>query len=616
MLVLAWLAIGVLPGLLIVLGLRPRGEWLVSFALAPLVSYGALMTVAVIETTVGLEVTPMTVLLPVAVMSVCCIGWGWNKQQHAWNLRRSEGIALLITVLVSATIWLAATRGLSVLPPNDDGSNHGLFATQIARLHTITPSLVVVGDVISGQPNSPYYPLAMHLQAALASTLSGAPVAVALNLQLVAAVCALPVGFFLLTRLVFPQRPGAAVIASIFALTFPVMPYFVASWGGYPFIVGISFTAVAVVAMISPEGNAASESALIGLILIALFAVHPSELVSALSLVALLVVGRLARHQLTVRASAPLALGFGILAAFVGLQWSNIVAGTENIAVAALIPPQSFVDSVRNSFVYVVTVPEGEAGPNPAWLTVSALVLWLLALIGVATALRRRWSIEWVIGLALVVVVTIASAMRSPLVDLITVPWYSRWDRVVINELFFLAPLAALGVCTLAARADRRRQLVAGGVCAAVAVPAIITCSQVVATSYSVPNVADADARTAFQWLALHQRAGERVLNDPSEGSSWMWALQSVPPLFATAPHQIDGWGDRLYLRDHAPQISTDRKVAAIADQWAVRYAYVGPWVFARHQEHIMTVDEYTRLGGWRVVFTSGNASVLERVVN
>ena len=166
----------------------------------------------------------------------------------------------------------------------------------------------------------------------------------------------------------------------------------------------------------------------------------------------------------------------------------------------------------------------------------------------------------------------------------------------------------------MSARARQRRPLVAGAVTAAVAVPAIITCNQVVATSYSITASAQADSEAAFEWLAAHQQLGERVLNEPSDGSSWMWAMQSVAPLFATAPHQINGWGDRLYLRDHAAEVARDTKVRAIADQWAVRYAYVGPAVFARHREPTMTANDYTRLGGWRVVFTSGNASVLERV--
>jgi hypothetical protein len=92
-----------------------------------------------------------------------------------------------------------------------------------------------------------------------------------------------------------------------------------------------------------------------------------------------------------------------------------------------------------------------------------------------------------------------------------------------------------------------------------------------------------------------------------------MWALDAVAPLCAVAPHQIKGWGDRLVLLRRASEVAADPEVRGIADQWSVRYAYVGPRTFLGHPA-TLTVEGLESQGGWRVVYRSGGVTVLERV--
>ena len=103
------------------------------------------------------------------------------------------------------------------------------------------------------------------------------------------------------------------------------------------------------------------------------------------------------------------------------------------------------------------------------------------------------------------------------------------------------------------------------------------------------------------------------MLNDAVDGSCWMWSLNGVVPLFAVAPHQIKGWGIRLYLLDHAEQVSSDPLAAEAAREWKVRYAYVGPRSYPQ-RPRAFTVESLVAGGGWRIVYERDGATVLERV--
>ena len=626
----AWVLVGFAPGWLVLVGLRPASGWLRNLALAPVVSYGLVMVVGVALELMGRSIEPMTVLPAVWAIGVIVLVVSLARRRRqvarlslAATIRAIDVLPLGAAVVISVAIWLRATELLTLVPPNDDGSNHGLFATQILHLHTITPDQIVVGDVLTAHPSSPYYPLAIHLVAALVCGLSGATVASALTLQVVvAAGLLLPVGMFILTRRLFPAHPGAASAAAVLALCFPAIPYYLATWGGFPFIIGMAAVPIVVDAAMGCGVDAGRWSSAVvgGLALVGVFAVHSSEAVTAVVLAALLGAGALLRHERPVRdVVVPWGLAFTFLVVFVAAQWGQISAGTGNVATAALIPPQSLHDSEVNVVIALTGIPDprqtGDVSPwLLSWHAAAAVVLWLLTIAGAVVAVRRRWSPEWVVGLVGVMALTVASSMRLPGIDALTVPWYSRWDRMVLNEVFFLVPLAALGTVALAGLVARPapRRAVAGGVIALVACPQVVVGAAIATFAFAEGSLATPDQRMAFAWLAEHTGPGERVLNDSTDGSSWMWALNDVPPLFATAPHQIDGWGDRLFLQRHAAQVGRDRAVTAAANEWGVRYAYVGPRVFPAQEAHL-SVEQLQSLGGWRPVFSAGGNTILER---
>ncbi|CAB4941367.1 MAG: hypothetical protein F2842_04495 [Actinobacteria bacterium] len=624
----AWLAVGLLPGLLVTVGLRWGRGWLRALVIAPLVSYGVLMLVAVALTVVGVSVEPTTVLPLALVVGLLCLAVGWLRHTHVIEpevvaARAAELLPLALIVIASATCWWMASDGLAAVPPNDDGSNHGLFATQILNERTIAPSQVVVGDVLTDKPSAAYYPLAIHLVAALMARISGGPVASALTLQVVVAMALLPAGMFVLTRRLYPLRPGVGPVAALVSVMFVAMPYYVATWGGYPFIIGIALVPIAVDALCGAgrDTGAIRGGLLVGLVLVGLFAVHSSEMLAALGLALLVLIGCWARRERRIVESlAPWLVGVVVVSLFIVPQWAQLRAGANVVATAALIAPQSPLAAIVGSICYVPFL----AFPSllfhlPLWVGVLYLVSGaaVLALVvgGAVVSVRRRWSPEWVVGLVLVIIVVIVSALRVPIVDALTVPWYSRSDRLVMNEIFLFSPLAALGAVSLLTRISRVsvRSLAVVAAAGLVAAPALVVSRGVVDAAYEQGSLAGIHERAAFDWLATRVSPGERVLNDPADGSGWMWTLSGVPPLFAVAPHQIEGWGNRTVLIDSASEVGSDLAVRGFADLWRVRYAYVGPRVFPEH-EASLSVRQLVDGGGWRVVFRSGGATVLQRV--
>lgn len=625
----AWVVVGLMPGLLVTVGLRRNAGLLRNVALAPIVGYGLLMSVAVVLEVLGKPVGPVTVVIPAYAIALLCLAIGvMTRRNTRWPstalvVRAIDVLPVVVVIVVSMSIWWSATGGLTLVPPNDDGANHGLFTTQILGLQTITPDRVVVGSVVSGSPSAAYYPFGIHLVAALVSRISGSPVASALTFEVVVAAVLLPLGMFVLTRRLFPARPGAAIVATIFSVSFVAMPYYVASWGAYPFIIGMAGLAIAIDAIcgIARDAPAGGAGVVVGLSVVGLFAVHSSEAVSAVLLGLLVLVAVAVRREQRFRDSLlPLAIALFVLLAFIAPQLLQIRRGASAVAVASLIPSQTAVDSVVNALTYVTGIPNRDlvpqlAGGLNAWHIVVGGAVWLLAGIGCWVAVRDRWSPEWALALAACVLVVVASSMRLPFIDALTIPWYSRWDRLVMNLLVLLAPLAALGVLTVTAgmASYRLRLVVTGAIAAVVALPSLVVASDVAHAAYERNSLAGPDQRAAYAWLADHVTQGGSVLNDSRDGSGWMWALELVPPLFAVAPHQIDGWGDRTYLLDHAADIRTDVRAAAVAEQWSVQYAYVGPRTYLKRGP-VLSADDLVAGGGWRVVFEQGGATVLERV--
>jgi hypothetical protein len=624
--------VGWLPGLMLLLAGRPAAGLLRNLALAPVVSLGLLMAWGLVVSALGHPVRPVTVL-PVALGGPA-IALGVASARHRFRWRPGgrtrlavgwpDGAGLSAAVVVPLFMWLRATRLATFVPPNDDGTHHGLFAERVLHLGTLRPGQVAVGDVLTGQPSTSYYPLALHLATAMASGVSGVPVGTALDLLVIGLACvALPLGIFVLTRRLFPAEPLAAPGAALLSVAFPAFPYYVSYWGGLTMIAGIALVPAVVDAMagIAEDARILPGGALLGFAWAGLFTVHVTELVTVALLAVPLVLlppwpGPAAAHLRGIAARWP--IGALVVGAVIAAQFGQFVKDAEQRREVARLLPLDPAQAVRQiSTVFLGTAPAGRA------------VLTLLFALGIVVAVRRLWATGWLVAAVLFAALSYLSARRTGLGDLLTVPWYGRWDRVVVNHLYFVATYGGLGaavavrVTTAAGRRLRLPRLAGGAVATVTALllagfalaPEYEASNRQVSYSFRAASLAGPAERAAFAWLAAHVRPGERVLNDITDGSGWMYPLDGVPPLFAMAAHAypVGAWGDRVYLRANAGRLATDARARRAADTWHVRYAYVGPRLFPRRRP-LLSAADLAASGAWRRVYDRGGATIFERV--
>lgn len=638
----AVLLVGWLPGLMLLLAARPAAGWLRNIALAPVVSLGLLMTWGLVAEGLGLAVRPATVLpvalgVPAGALAVALLRRrGLLPRDASW--RRSlpepgrtrltvgwvDGALLCAAVLAPLYMWLRATHLATLVPANDDGTHHGLFAARVLQLGTLKPDQVAVGDVLSDHPSTTFYPLALHLATAMASGVSGVPVGAVLDVLMTGlAAVALPLGVFVVTRRLFPTEPLAAPAAALLSVAFPAFPYFVTYWGGLSMIAGIALLPAVVDAMagIVEDSPIVAGGVLLGLAWAGLFTLHVTELVTVAVIAIPLVLlppwpaGAFGRLRGT---AARWLVGGVLVGVVIASQLSAFLKDAgQRKTVGRLLPVDSHqgVRDVATTFLGTTSV--------------ALTLLSVLFVLGVAVALRRLQATGWLVAAVFFAALTYLSARRTGLGDLLSTPWYGRWDRVVINELFFVATYGGLGaaaavraVMAVARRARLPRPAVATVATVSALVLALLALepqyrasSHQVAYAFRYASLAGPDERAAFRWLAAHQRPGERVLNDITDGSGWMYTLDGVPPLFAMATHAYpkDAWGDRIYLRLNASRLDTDPRARRAADEWHVRYAYVGPRLFP-FRRHLPDAAALETSAAWRKVYDHNGAMIFERV--
>ena len=617
-----------LPGLLLASALRPAAGVVRNLAVAPAASYGLLMAIGLAVDAVGVDVRWWSVLLPAlavgAVLVLARRRFLVEPGQESPALRLSPvEIGVLALVAVGAlAVWVHASHWGVAVPPNDDGTHHGLFTARIMRLGTLDPGRVGVGDVLSNQPALGYYPFGMHLVAAIVAQVSGLGVGVAVDaVAITGAAVVLPLGVFVLAKRVFAAPRYAATAAAVFAVAFPAFPYYVAYWGGLTMIAGVAMVpAVADAALgVARDGRFALVGVLFGTAFVGLFEVHNTEIVTVVVIVAavlLLPAGRDTLRRL--RAAAPAwAVGAACFLLVALPQAPTLAANATSRVVAAPLPAVTSYEAWSDAFTTFI----GFGTPARALLAT-------LVIVGVVAAARLR-AAGWLLGAGVFLLLTFASARRYAWADTLTSAWYTRWDRVVIDELFFIATFAALGFVTvvqLLRMLTRRWSASTLGFCTviAISVAAVVSISLVplwradrsnLRLAFSYASNVDGGQRAAFRYLQAHVQPGDRVLNDITQDSGWMYADNGVTPLFAMAVRAFPAkdWGQRIYLLRNASHLGVNPTVTQVADQWHVQWAFVSSRLFPLRKT-MLTVGGLSSSSAWRMAFHSGTAWVFQRV--
>lgn len=626
---LAALVLLVVPGLALLSLLRPDAGWVRNAALAPAVSLGTVWTVATALTVLHVPVVPLAVgalllVVPVGTLLVLRRGRLHDVASRGLRVDRWDVSTLAIAVVVIVGQWWWATRAFSAVPPRDDGTHHGLYTARILITHSVDPAQVLVGDVVTGAPLWSYYPLALHTLAAVIASL-GVPVAVAVNAVWVTTTAlALPLGMYVLARRTFPSARRAALGAALLVGLIPAVPTGQLAWGGLALAAGLALApavADAAIGLLDPERTdrraTVAAGVALGLAVVGMFFTHSTELATVAIVVLCLLLGdRALRPLLRGWRSAwvPVLAAVAVLV-LVALPWLSAIRGgaSERYLVAAshdMAPDVVLAKLLGYAF-----------GPAPqAWLVAA------LAVVGVIAAWRRG-AAGWLWLAGVVVVLSTAIGMSWPGAALIGTPWYSNLNRSALMLSYSTAALAGYGTWfvaralrdTLRSRAGVRAATAAGGAIVAGVVLALLSVTVPDAsTSFSEKDaygqghsLATADARASWDWLAAHVQPGERVLNEFSDGSGWMYSVAGVAPVLPQKLEPVQLVGDSARLLMGAAQFTTDPKVRAAARALDVRYAYLGPGRFPGIGTPWLT-EEALVAGGWTVVQRTPTTVVLQ----
>jgi len=577
-----WPVVAMLPGYLVVSALQPRCSVLDRWAVAPLVSVAVAFVAAIwidaVRPGSGLAGAAAALLLA-SVLAVVAVRRGGRRVfpvPARWPRSLSALVALMgASCVMGVAVVLRSAGGLATVVPNDDGNGHGAFVARVLLTGSVDPVVVTTIDPVAAQGGGAFYPLGVHVLAALVASLSAVPAALVVVGLLAGAVWA-PLALFALARRLVGVRV-AVLGAGALALTTPWFPYEQMAWGGWPLIVAVALVPAAV--LVTLGMRTVRDLPVVVLALAGLFAVHITEFV-----VVAIIVGLSLALDPTVRGTRPARVGWPLLAAASALALvAPCARGIGPTQAVGLVDATtlSALDGVRE----IVQRPYFGFQPPGAAFGV-ALTVWSLVSLGlVAVGSRWLWRIPTVRGIVASTWLFLGLAYAAYLGwgAVLTAPWYGSGNRLLAQASALAVIPASAALIGAVERARRRRPgrawtstVALAGVC--VAVMLVVRTVQTGDAAFARAMVTT-DHLAAFRWLSTHTAPGERVLNDPRAGTVWVYqaAGGALVPVFgpkhnwATDP----AWAGREYLRAHVADAASDPVVRAQAARWQVRFVVV-----------------------------------------
>ncbi len=558
-----------LPGLTLLLALGVRRAPLL-LGLPPAISVGlaglAAVATAVTGTGFGLvSMAGMSLLIVVVAGVVTQLGrrTAWSREpstagsSNRSTVDRTVRVVSVVTVLGGAAVgvltWLRLLGNLSTVPQEHDMIIHVLQTAYIARTGAGAPWQVMPADVLTGEPVA-FYPAGFHLLAASVAGVTGSAVdavnamtvvllAVALSLS-AASLTAVAARQLRLPPLVAALAAGLAalVAAGLYRPTFALMH----DGGILPNAATLSMAPGVIAGILLLPVLDRRAAIAVGLACAGLVLVHPSAVMT----VALTVLAWWAGHAGTRRGRAELRHQTHALF-IVGVVATIVVAPVLLEAVPAAgqtasfppdIPPTPFGEAVGSTFGLVYGGyfdPQSQLGQAMAAILVA---------VGVAAivALRRGFGpvAAWVVWCSVTIAafLTPGTGIESP----VTAFFYNTQVRIWSHVSLLVPVLVGLGLAissaSVAVWLRRRVPLPVGWSTVALALlvwsayltgPATgyaDTNVTAVASRYSAPHFSrvDSDDLTAIDWLAERVKPGQRVLNSPNDGSTYLYVEHGV----------------------------------------------------------------------------------------
>lgn len=627
--------VALLPGLLIGAAAGLRG-WLLA-GTSPLLTFGLIGTLAALLPVLGVSWSPVALagsaVVLAGVVLVCRRLLSARfptdppaaEERPRWKV--PQHLAVVTAVVAGGGIgavngWMA-TRGLTATPQWWDAFWHMNAITFIAESRESAPA--ALQELTGSTADGFFYPNAFHVFGATVVVLTRASAVAVIDAVVVVLPGAFALGLVALLRSC-GARSALAASAALLACAFTAFPYDVLSWGPlFPFATGVALipALLALLAGVLHQRGAAPVGlpVVLGLGALGALAVHPSVLIAATVFGAALLVqearaGRVTTRDLgalAVSACVSLVLGLPLLTAGLG------AAGGLAYDWAADVRPGDAVGAM-------VTFSQGQAYPQ----------YWLVGLVVLAVLPRRALApMVWIVvaGGLFAGLYVVAASYEGSLVALLTAPWWNdRWRFAALWGMAAVVPAAAgLVVVHDAVRSlvDRFRpvrrhapglvRLVPYGAGLVVAILLVLATGGLyhernearLAVEFVPDGSVDAAEQRTYEELSHLVPPGERVMNDPNDGSAAMWALAGVRPVFATPLSEGQGRDelddDRKLLYQAFNRIGSDPAVKAAADRLGVRYAVIGKG-FIAGDHHVPGMTGLDRAAGLELVRVDGDA--------
>jgi hypothetical protein len=660
LLLLVALLVCYLPGLALMAALGVRSGVLL-MGLAPVMSVGVAVVTGVGTAILGVAfgVTPLGVVT--AVMLAVAAALEVRRRSNRRRQRRRQGpsagwvVQAVGAVLVAAGAatgvgtWLRGMGPLSTIPQEHDMIVHAVLSAYIQRTGHAAPWQLMPTDVLTGAPVM-FYPAGLHLLVAVTGGLTGATVPALNAVTVVVLAVGLSLSAATLTVVAARQlglgRPtamlaagvGALVASGLYRPTFQLMHDGGLLTGG----AALALTPGVVAGVLMLPRLPRTSAVAVGVGCAGVVAVHPSAAVSVGMTVVAWWMGQALTRQgrqqlrgqnhlvgLLITAGTAMVLGSGTLA-------GAMAAGGRTNGWPPDISRTPFGDAVGSTLALSYG---GHLDPQRSLGQLAAAVLVTLGVVAVI-ALRRGFGpvTAWA-AWSLVTIGAFLSPGSGP-AALITGFFYNAQLRVW-SHVSLLAPvLAALGVVLTASRcAVWLRRHCPVPVRAAAALLVVLawlgylvgpawryahTNVTAVASRYLTPDFVrvNADDQRAISWLAGHVRPGQRVLNSPNDGSTYLYVERGVPVLNVNTLG-VQGVPYTYRLLESFRSYPTDSQLRAVLLRYNVAWVYVDSraptigsagspegWAGTAGFSLAPGLSDLVGLPGLVPVFTSGSVTV------
>jgi hypothetical protein len=564
----------------------------------------------------------------VAVLAVRLVSRRWFGRLHLetgvttpWRPVHHVGVAaaLLVTAVVGLYVTRNATGGFNGVHQFWDAVFHANGVRYIADTGQSAPNaLRAVND-----PNNAdfFYPNGYHVLLATAVQVTGITVVQAINM-----LAGLLTGLFGLGMVgvlrAMNSRPALVGSVAVLAGAFTTYPYALEFFGPvWPFATGIAVIP-AFLALFVETLNVRHPSLVLtsALGMVGLVTLHPSVALSTAILGFFCVLQRwISARKVPLAEFVALAV-MGALASINAVPQLLGAVGTATIS-AVDWPLYANPGSALGQLFFL-----NFETALPQWWLVAAIALGVVGL-------RRLRELTWWLlgGLVFVLLFVMTTSYKGPLVALLTGPWWNdRWRFAALctlpllvvagNGLVVARDSVLMVVKRFAARGDLPLRLASST--AVVLVLALLTNGlywsrniQFVSPAYRPQNQTMTPAKqAAIAQLRKLVPGDDLVMNDPADGSAWMWALEDVRPVFGhvvTGTPDEKGVGkDRLMLYQRFDELDTNEDVRRATQRLKITYVFESDEKVYGSSSHAPGLDQLDNVRSLQLVYSHGGSRI------